>query len=77
MITKRDTGSPATLDLLTNLQVQKRGLFKNTIKDLEIHAQFFDMLGLPRSPYAKLNIHVGAHYNDKRMALLENFWSQL
>ena len=27
------------------------------------------MLGLPRSPYAKINIHVGAHYNDKPMAV--------
>ena len=41
----------------------------NTIKDLEIHGKFFDLLGLPRSPYAKLNIHVGAHYNDKAMAI--------
>jgi len=41
----------------------------NTIKDLEIHGRFFDLLGLPRSPYAKLNIHVGAHYNDKQMAI--------
>ena len=30
------------------------------------------MLGLPRTPYAKINIHVGAHYNNKAMAL-ENF----
>ena len=27
------------------------------------------MLGLSRTPYNKLNIHVGAHYNDKPMAL--------
>ena len=27
------------------------------------------MLGLPRTPYAKINIHVGAHYNNKAMAL--------
>ena len=27
------------------------------------------MLGLSRTPYNKLNIHVGAHYNDRQMAL--------
>ncbi len=44
----------------------------NTIKDLEIHGRMFDEMGLPRSPYAKINIHVGAHYNDKQMAI-DNF----
>jgi UV DNA damage endonuclease len=32
----------------------------------------FDMIGLPRTPYAKLNIHVGAAYGDKAFAL-DNF----
>ena len=41
----------------------------NTIKDLEIHGQVFDLMGLPRTPYAKINIHVGAHYNDKELAI--------
>jgi UV DNA damage endonuclease len=31
-----------------------------------------DMLGMPRTPYAKINIHVGAHYNNKPMAV-DNF----
>ena len=44
----------------------------NTIKDLEIHGRMFDEMGLPRTPYAKINIHVGAHYNDKQMAI-DNF----
>ena len=26
-------------------------------------------MGLPRTPYAKINIHVGAHYNDKPLAI--------
>lgn len=65
----RLTSHPGPFNKLTS---PKERVIQNTIKDLEIHAQFFDMLGLPRSPYAKLNIHVGAHYNDKRMAL-ENF----
>ena len=41
----------------------------NTIKDLEIHGKLFDMIGLERSPYNKINIHVGAAYDSKEMAL--------
>ena len=46
----------------------------NTIVDLENHGRIFDLMGLPRSPYAKINIHVGAHYNNKPMAI-DNFCS--
>jgi UV DNA damage endonuclease len=41
---------------------------QNTIIDLEIHGKLFDMLGLPQTPYAKINIHVGAAYDDKAVA---------
>jgi UV DNA damage endonuclease len=41
----------------------------NTIRDLEIHGQLMDLLIQPRSPWAKINIHVGGAYNDKPMAL--------
>ena len=44
----------------------------NSIRDLEIHGEVFDLLCLPRSHYAKLNIHVGAAYGNKPMAL-DNF----
>ncbi len=44
----------------------------NTIVDLENHGKIFDLMGLPRTPYAKINIHVGAHYNNKPMAI-DNF----
>jgi len=40
-----------------------------TIRDLEIHGEFFDMLGLSRTPYNKINIHVGAAYDSKEVAL--------
>ena len=36
---------------------------------LEIQAQAFDLMGLPRSPYNKMNIHVGGTYGDKASAL--------
>jgi len=47
----------------------KEHVVKNTIRDLEIHGEFFDMLGLSRTPYNKINIHVGAAYDSKEKAL--------
>ena len=62
----RITSHPGPFNKLTSPREQ---VVLNTIRDLEIHGEVFDMLGLPRSPYAKINIHVGAHYNDKPMAV--------
>ena len=50
----------------------KERVFQLTYTDLRVHGELFDMIGLPRSPYAKLNIHVGAAYGDKPFAL-DNF----
>ena len=50
----------------------KERVYKLTETDLSVHAKVFDMIGLPRTPYAKLNIHVGAAYGDKPFAL-DNF----
>ena len=50
----------------------KERVYKLTETDLSVHADMFDMIGLPRTPYAKLNIHVGAAYGDKPFAL-DNF----
>ena len=38
---------------------------QNTITDLEIHGKVFDMLGLSKTPYNKLNIHCNGVYGDK------------
>lgn len=38
---------------------------ENTIKDLEIHSEIFDLMNLPASHLAKINIHVGGAYGDK------------
>ncbi|MBT5148431.1 MAG: UV DNA damage repair endonuclease UvsE, partial [Flavobacteriales bacterium] len=63
---QRLTTHPGPFNKLTSPREQ---VVLNTIKDLEIHGQLFDLMGLPRTPYAKINIHVGAHYNDKSLAL--------
>lgn len=46
----------------------KPKVVENTIRDLEIHGELFDLLGLSRTPYNKINIHVGATYGDKESA---------
>ena len=49
---------------------------QNTITDLEIHGKIFDMMGLSRTPYNKINIHCNGVYGDKISAMdrfCENF----
>ncbi len=41
----------------------------NTIRDLEIHAELFDLMGHPPSHQNKINIHVGGAYGDKAETL--------
>ena len=62
----RITSHPGPFNKLTS---PREEVIQNTIRDLETHGEVFDMLGLSRTPYNKLNIHVGAHYNDKPMAI--------
>lgn len=38
---------------------------ENSIRDLEVHGSWLDLIGLPRTPYYSVNVHIGAHYNDK------------
>lgn len=40
----------------------------NTIKDLENHGKIFDLMGLSRTHYNKINIHVGGAYGDREAA---------
>lgn len=40
-------------------------VLQNTIKDLEIHSQLFDLMGQEPSHWNKINIHVGGAYGDK------------
>ena len=42
---------------------------QNTFQDLTIHADVFDMMGLSRTPYNKINIHCNGVYGDKQSAM--------
>ena len=63
---QRLTFHPGPYNKLTS---PKEHVIKNTIRDLEIHSEIFDLMEVSVTPYNKINIHVGAHYNDKEMAL--------
>jgi len=54
----------------------KDHVVKNAIVDLSIHGKIMDLMGMPRSHWAKINIHIGASYGDRESALIrwvENF----
>ena len=65
----RITAHPGPFNKLTS---NDERIIQNTIRDLTIHGWTFDQMGLPRNPWAKINIHVGASYGDKQMAC-DNF----
>lgn len=47
-----------------------------TVKELRQHGEIMDMLTLPRTPFAKINIHIGGAYGDRPSALkrfIDNF----
>jgi UV DNA damage endonuclease len=41
----------------------------NCIKDLEIHGLVMDVIGMPRTPEAKINIHLGGSFGDRESAM--------
>lgn len=65
----RLTSHPGPFNKLTS---DNDRIINNTIRDLEAHGWLFDRLGLPRTPFAKINIHVGAAYGNKEKAC-DNF----
>jgi UV DNA damage endonuclease len=48
------------------LAAKEERIVKNTVKDLEHHSEIFDLMGFAPSYYNKINIHIGAAYEDKR-----------
>ena len=69
----RITTHPGPFNVLTSPHPH---VVDNCIKDLSIHGEVFDMMGLSRTPFNKINIHIGGVYGDKDSAMkrfCENF----
>ena len=62
----RITSHPGPFNVLTS---PHEHVVENCIKDLTDHASTFDMMGLSKTPYNKINIHIGGAYGDKPAAM--------
>ena len=62
----RLTAHPGPFNVLVS---PRESVVKNTINDLSMHGEMFDLLGLERSPYNKINIHCNGVYGDKFLAM--------
>ena len=60
---------PGQYNVLTS---EREEVVLNAIDELDKHGQLFDIMGLPRSPAAKINIHIGGAYGDRESAM--NRW---
>ena len=47
----------------------KKEIVANTIDELNYHGKVMDVMGLSRTPYNKINIHVGGAYGDRMEAM--------
>lgn len=56
----------------TTLSSPSQNVVENGIKDLESHAKVMDLMGLSRTPYNKINIHMGGTHGDK-VACMQRF----
>ena len=62
----RITSHPGPFNVLTSPHPH---VVDNCITDLSIHGEVFDLMGLSRTPYNKINIHIGGVYGDKVSAM--------
>ena len=62
----RITSHPGPYNVLTSPHPH---VVTNCIKDLSIHGEVFDLMDLTRTPYNKINIHIGGAYGDKPSAM--------
>lgn len=62
----RLTMHPGQFNCLTS---KSERVVLNTIKDLQIHAELMDAMGLPRTHESKINIHAGGAYGDPDAAM--------
>ena len=62
----RITSHPGPFVVLTS---PTESVVENAILDLELHGKIFDMMGLSKTPYNKINIHCNGVYGDKKAAM--------
>ena len=62
----RLTSHPGPFNVLVS---PNASVVENTISDLNIHAELFDLLSLSNSTYNKINIHCNGVYGDKKAAM--------
>jgi UV DNA damage endonuclease len=62
----RITSHPGPFNVLTS---PHEHVVKNCVGDLTDHGDVFDMMNLSRTPYNKINIHLGGAYGDKESAM--------
>ena len=62
----RITCHPGPFNVLTS---PHEHVVDNCIVDLSIHGEVFDLMGLSRTPFNKINIHIGGAYGDKTSAM--------
>lgn len=69
----RITSHPGPFNVLVS---PNESVVEKTIADLELHGKVFDMMGLDKTPYNKINIHCNGVYGDKISAMdrfIKNF----
>ena len=57
---------PGHFNILTS---KREDVVNNSIIDLTRHGQIFDLMGMERNHWSKINIHIGAAYNDRDSAI--------
>jgi len=62
----RITSHPGPFNVLTSPHPH---VVDNCINDLSTHGEVFDLMNLSRTPYNKINIHIGGAYGDKVSAM--------
>ena len=62
----RLTAHPGPYNVLTS---PKNDVIERTVADLQMHADFFDIMGLNKSVFNKINIHCNGVYGDKNSAM--------
>ena len=57
---------PGPFNILTS---PKPHVVAGSVTDLRMHGKLMDLMGMPKNRWAKINIHIGATYGDKRSAI--------